>query len=101
MSNEEPALSSHETPIQKFNLTPEEAIAEMEVQLAKMRAEIDRHQLKDISSDDAYELGYETALFDYRHLTGPNPRETGTVVFEKDDEGNAIAIRTPDQEPRA
>lgn len=73
----------------KYNLTPEEAIAEMEVQLEKMRAETDREQLKDISSDDAYELGYETALFDYRHLTGPNPREVGIIIYSSAPEEDA------------
>lgn len=67
----------------KYNLSPDEAIAEMQAQLEKMRSETDREQLKDISSDDAYELGYETALFDYRHLTGPDPRETGIIYYER------------------
>lgn len=67
----------------KYNLTPDEAIAEMVVQLEKMRAEPDREQLKDILSDDAYELGYETALFDYLHLTGPDPREVGVIIYTK------------------
>lgn len=69
----------------KFGLSPEEAIAEMKVQLEKMRGEKDREQLKDITSDDAYELGYETALFDYRHLTGPDPRETGVIIYTRTD----------------
>lgn len=72
-------------PDPKFNLSPEEAIAEMRVQLAKMRAESDRAQLKDISADDAYELGYETALFDYAHLTGPDPREVGIIVYTNEE----------------
>lgn len=66
----------------KYNLSPEEAVAEMQVQLDKMRSESNRQQLLDISSDDAYELGYEAALFDYRHLTGPDPREVGIIVFQ-------------------
>lgn len=71
----------------KFNLTPEEAITEMEdVQLPKMRAETDREQLKDIDADTAYELGYETAIFDYKHLTGPDPRETGIIIYTRDEE---------------
>lgn len=61
----------------KYNQTPAEAIAEMRVQLLKMRAEPDRDQLKDVSSDDALEIGYELAIFDYDHLTGPNPVEIG------------------------
>lgn len=70
----------------KYNLSPAEAIAEMGVQLAKMRAETDRDQLKDISADDAYELGYETALFDYRHLTGPDPREVEVIHMKRREE---------------
>lgn len=70
----------------RFNLPPDEAIKEMQAQLEKMRDEADRNQLKDISADDAYELGYETALFDYRHLTGPDPRETGVIIYTKTDE---------------
>jgi hypothetical protein len=58
-----------------FNLSPEDAIAEMQVQLEKHRAEEDRDQLKNITPDDAFDIGYETALFDYRSLTGPNPME--------------------------
>lgn len=67
-------------PDKKYDLTPDEAIVEMNVQLVKMRSETDREQLVDIDSDTAYELGYEAALFDYRHLTGPNPRETGVTL---------------------
>lgn len=75
-------------PDKKYNLTPDEAIAEMKVQLAKMRAETNRAQLTDIDSDSAYELGYETALFDYAHLTGPDPREVGvTYVVPRDEPG--------------
>lgn len=70
----------------KYNLSPEEAIAEMNVQLEKMRGETDREQLKDIDSDTAYELGYETALFDYNHFTGPNPREVGVIVYTRAEE---------------
>jgi hypothetical protein len=62
----------------KFNMSPEEAIAEMDAQLAKMRAEKDRNQLSDMTPDDAYEAGYASALFDYRHLTGPDPRDQDT-----------------------
>lgn len=78
------------TPRLKFNLSPEEAIEEMGVQLEKMRGETDREQLKDIDSDTAYELGYETALFDYRHLTGPDPREVGVIVFTKPEEESSV-----------
>ena len=59
----------------KYNLTLPEAIKEMEGQLAKMRADEDREQLKGMSPDDALERGYEIAIFDLKHYTGPNPRE--------------------------
>jgi hypothetical protein len=65
-----------------FNLSPDDAVSEMQKQLDKMRADKDRAQLKDISADDAYEIGYETALFDYRHFTGPNPMEIIPVEIE-------------------
>lgn len=72
----------------KYDLTPDEAIEEMRVQLEKMRAETDRGQLRDIDPDTAYELGYETALFDYHHLTGPDPREVGVIVYTEPRETN-------------
>ena len=72
-------------PAPKYDLSPEAAIEEMKAQLSKMRAETDRNQLKNISSDDAYELGYEAALFDYAQLTGPNPFEVGVIVFTAKD----------------
>ncbi len=62
-------------PTPKYNLTLDEAVAEMKVQLAKMRAETDRDQLKGMNPDDAYEQGYEVAIFDLLHLTGPAPSE--------------------------
>lgn len=63
-------------PTRKFNLSLPEAIVEMEAQLAKWRAETDRNQLKDMSADEALERGYEIAIFDLKHYTGPDPRET-------------------------
>ena len=60
-------------PDQKFNLSPEEIVVELQKQLAKMQAETDRNQLKDLSPDDAFEKGYEAAIFDFRHYTGPSP----------------------------
>lgn len=59
----------------KYNLTAPEALAEMDIQLEKMRAETDREQLKELDSDSAFEKGYEVAIFDFRHFTGPDPRE--------------------------
>lgn len=83
---EDPArpASLVEPPAQrKFNLSPEDAVAEMHDILERMRGEADREQLKDIDADTAFELGYETALFDYRHLTSEDPREVGIIVYTK------------------
>jgi len=63
----------------QFDLSPEDAVTQMQKNLDEMREDTLRDQLKDIDSDTAYELGYETALFDYRHLTGPNPLEIDIV----------------------
>jgi len=76
-------------PKKKYNLAPDEAIAEMKVQLAKMRAETNREQLTDIDSDTALELGYEMAIFDYNHLTGPDPREVGITIVVPRSEAKA------------
>jgi hypothetical protein len=77
------------TPEQRtFDLSPEEAIVAMNDILEKMRGETDREQLKDIDADTAFELGYETALFDYKHLTSPDPREVGVIVYTKPEETN-------------
>jgi hypothetical protein len=63
-------------PDRKYNLTSEEAANEMDAQLAKMRADTNREQLKELSADDAFEKGYEIAIFDLRHFIGPDPRTT-------------------------
>jgi hypothetical protein len=79
----------------KFNLTAEEAIPELEAQLAKMRGETDRAQLADIDSDTAYELGYESCLFDLRHFTGPDPREVGVAIITPNDDGTSVREEIP------
>jgi hypothetical protein len=66
----------------QFDLTLEEALPRLDAELLKHRAETDREQLKDISSDDAYDLGYELAIQDLRSLTGPNPMEIGIMVVK-------------------
>ena len=58
----------------KFELTPEEIVIELQKQLAKMRAETDRNQLSDLTPDEAFERGYEVAIFDLKMLLGPDPR---------------------------
>lgn len=60
-------------PDRKYNLSLDEVIPELEGQLAKMRAEPNRNQLSELSPDDAYEKGYEVAIFDLKHYTGPAP----------------------------
>lgn len=62
------------TPKPKYNLTAQQAITEMRVQLAKMQAEADREQLKGSSPDDAFEMGYTLAIADLVSLTGPDPK---------------------------
>jgi hypothetical protein len=70
----------------KFDQTPAEALVLLKEELEKMRGQKDREQLKDISSDDALEIGYELAIRDYESLTGPNPFEVGLIVAVQDDE---------------
>lgn len=60
----------------KYNLSSEDAIQEMNLQLEKMKEEEDRNQLSELSPDDAYEAGYASAIFDFKHYTGPDPRTT-------------------------
>lgn len=66
----------------KYNLTLEQALPELDAQLVKMRAQEDRTELTrtGVSADDAYELGYETAIFDLRHYTGPDPLEVTLMI---------------------
>lgn len=71
-----------------FNQKPEEAIAELHKQLEKMRADKVRDRLKDVSSDDAFELGYETAIHDYQTLIGPDPRTIDIVTYTQSTEGD-------------
>lgn len=58
----------------KYNLSARLALIEMRKQLRKMRAETDRQQLKDMSPDDAYEAGYESAITDLDVLSGRDPK---------------------------
>lgn len=66
-----------------YNVTTvEEMLPLLDAQLTKMRAETDRNQLKEVSADDAYELGYETAIFDARHYSGDDPRVVKVITIE-------------------
>lgn len=58
-----------------YNLTVPAAIPYLREQLAKMKAETNRTQLKGISPDDAFEMGYALAIRDVEHYTGPSPAE--------------------------
>lgn len=64
---------------QKYTLTVEHAILALEAQLAEFVAETDRSQLTGIAPDQAYELGYESAIFDLRKLHNPSPMEISLV----------------------
>jgi hypothetical protein len=59
----------------KYDLPLPEAILELEGQLRQMRAHPNRNQLTDLTPDEAFEKGYEVAIFDLKHYTGPNPRK--------------------------
>ena len=61
----------------QYNLTTAEAIEALDEQLAQMRAHPDRTELQrqGLTVDEAFEKGYEIAIFDLRHLTGPAPEE--------------------------
>ena len=55
-------------------LSPSRAISQMEDDLGVMREEEDRTQIKtthpELTVDEAFELGYYTAIWDYKHYTG-------------------------------
>lgn len=61
----------------KYDLSLPEAVTEMEEQLANMRTH-PRGELSDLDPDTAFEKGYEVAIFDLKHFTGPDPRKTLT-----------------------
>lgn len=61
----------------KYDLTIPEAVTEMEAQLANMRTH-PRGELSDLDPDTAFEKGYEVAIFDLKHYTGPAPTLTNT-----------------------
>lgn len=58
----------------QYNLTAEEALVQIRVQLSKMEAETDRSQLIGVDPDRAYEMGYAGAVLDLDILTGPDPQ---------------------------
>ena len=62
----------------QFNLTIPQAIARMQEELESMRTH-PRGELGDVDPDTAFEQGYEVALFDLKHFTGPDPRKTPTT----------------------
>lgn len=60
--------------------TVEQVIEYLEAALAQMRRDDDRNQLKGLDPDTAFELGYETAIFDLRHAA--DEPEVGVIEFE-------------------
>lgn len=60
--------------------TREEVISYLERILEEMRQDPDKNQLVGIDSDTAYELGYETAIFDLRHSV--DVPEMGIIEFD-------------------
>ncbi len=66
--------------IDKHDLSLEEAIPVLEAELESLRADSDRKQLDGVDADTAFELGYETSIFDLKRVTGPGP-EIGIIEF--------------------
>jgi hypothetical protein len=60
--------------------TVEEVIAYLENALDEMRRDDTPDQLAGIDPDTAFELGYETAIFDLRHAA--DVPEMGIIEFE-------------------
>lgn len=73
-------------PTVTYNQNLAQVIPSLETVLAEMRAAPDRAELTDVTPDDAFELGYETAIFDLKRFTGDDPLETGIIrYFPKED----------------
>lgn len=73
-------MTDHE---KNYDLTLEEVVPRLREIVEEMRGATDRAELKDISADTAYELGYETAVHDIARLTGPDPVESGIIIMHK------------------
>lgn len=67
-------------PEPRFNLSPSEAIAELKSRLSQMKAEPDK-SLADVDPETAFELGYETAIFEYEQVTGPDSMEAEVIIY--------------------
>lgn len=76
------------TPEKNHDLALSEAIPRLRTELEGMRAATDRAELTDIDPDTAFELGYETAIHDLVRLTGPDPVETGVIIYTNTGETN-------------
>lgn len=64
----------------QYNLPLDAAIAVLDAQAEKHRNEGETPQVKDMAPDDAWVVGYETAIHDLKSLTGPDPREVGVMI---------------------
>lgn len=68
----------------KYNLSLQEAIVALRQQSLKNRAQTEdgllTEQLRGMSVDEAYDVGYATLLHDLETLTGPDPFEVHAVV---------------------
>ncbi len=74
-------------PINKTNLSLPEAITELREEAERLRAAPDQQELTDISSDDAFILGYESATHDLDRITQPPQAEVGIIRYFQKDEG--------------
>lgn len=67
-------------PKPQYNLPLDKAIEVLEAQVEKHRNEGETPQVKDMTPDDAWVVGYATLLHDLKSLTGPDPREIGITM---------------------
>jgi hypothetical protein len=74
---------------QFFDLTPEQAVETLNVNVRAMRGAGNPEELGDMDPDTAFILGYETAIFDYLRYTSPDPLSVELVSLtpkENDDD---------------
>lgn len=66
------------------DLTAGQAVTALEKILVGLQ-EGPQNELTGMEPDTAFNLGYETAIFDLRHLLGPSTREVGIILHGKEE----------------
>jgi hypothetical protein len=66
----------------QYNLSLPDALERLEVEVEKNHTQTNTPELEGMTPDEAYDVGYETALRDIKSLTGPNPIEVAIVTVE-------------------